>query len=403
MENNEKKYIKLLLERCLNFNKSKSLLISYDKVNKSFVDNVVEYAKTLGVNDIYLDEDDINTTKEKLENLTLDEIEQDPYFDKTIWDEYAKKNASFLMLETEFPNELEDIDPLKIAKAKYINRTTRELFRKKEASNEIPWCIAALPNEKWARSIFPNEDNAYEKLYEVILNMCMVDKEDPIKGWNEHLNKLKKLSTKLTDLKITKLHYKNSLGTDLTIELPSDVIWNSAAGSEDSNMLVNMPSYEIFTSPNYLKTNGIVYSAKPLIYGGGKIDDFYIEFKDGKVVNYDAKKGKEILKQIIESDENSCYLGEVALVNNNSPISNTNLVFGTTLFDENASCHLALGDGFPDSIKDGLTMTKEELLGKGINQSKNHVDFMIGTKDLEIKAETKEGSILIFENGNFVI
>ena len=403
MENNEKKYIKLLLERCLNFNKSKSLLISYDKVNKSFVDHVVEYAKTLGVNDIYLDEDDINTTKEKLENLTLDEIEQDPYFDKTIWDEYAKKNASFLMLETEFPNELEDIDPLKIAKAKYINRTTRELFRKKEASNEIPWCIAALPNEKWARSIFPNEDNAYEKLYEVILNMCMVDKEDPIKSWNEHLNKLKKLSTKLTDLKITKLHYKNSLGTDLTIELPSDVIWNSAAGSEDSNMLVNMPSYEIFTSPNYLKTNGIVYSAKPLIYGGGKIDDFYIEFKDGKVVNYDAKKGKEILKQIIESDENSCYLGEVALVNNNSPISNTNLVFGTTLFDENASCHLALGDGFPDSIKDGLTMTKEELLGKGINQSKNHVDFMIGTKDLEIKAETKEGSILIFENGNFVI
>ena len=403
MENNEKKYIKLLLERCLNFNKSKSLLISYDKVNKSFVDHVVEYAKTLGVNDIYLDEDDINTTKEKLENLTLDEIEQDPYFDKTIWDEYAKKDASFLMLETEFPNELEDIDPLKIAKAKYINRTTRELFRKKEASNEIPWCIAALPNEKWARSIFPNEDNAYEKLYEVILNMCMVDKEDPIKSWNEHLNKLKKLSTKLTDLKITKLHYKNSLGTDLTIELPSDVIWNSAAGSEDSNMLVNMPSYEIFTSPNYLKTNGIVYSAKPLIYGGGKIDEFYIEFKDGKVVNYDAKKGKEILKQIIESDENSCYLGEVALVNNNSPISNTNLVFGTTLFDENASCHLALGDGFPDSIKDGLTMTKEELLGKGINQSKNHVDFMIGTKDLEIKAETKEGSILIFENGNFVI
>lgn len=403
MENNEKKYIKLLLERCLNFNKSKSLLISYEKVNKSFVDHVVEYAKTLGVNDIYLDEDDINTTKEKLENLTLDEIEQDPYFDKTIWDEYAKKNASFLMLETEFPNELEDIDPLKIAKAKYINRTTRELFRKKEASNEIPWCIAALPNEKWARSIFPNEDNAYEKLYEVILNMCMVDKEDPIKSWNEHLNKLKKLSTKLTDLKITKLHYKNSLGTDLTIELPSDVIWNSAAGSEDSNMLVNMPSYEIFTSPNYLKTNGIVYSAKPLIYGGGKIDEFYIEFKDGKVVNYDAKKGKEILKQIIESDENSCYLGEVALVNNNSPISNTNLVFGTTLFDENASCHLALGDGFPDSIKDGLTMTKEELLGKGINQSKNHVDFMIGTKDLEIKAETKEGSILIFENGNFVI
>ena len=199
------------------------------------------------------------------------------------------------------------------------------------------------------------------------------------------------------------MHYKNNLGTDLTVELPSDVIWNSAAGEEDSNMLVNIPSYEIFTSPNYKKTSGIVYSAKPLIYGGGKIDEFYIEFKEGKVINYDAKQGKEILKQIIESDENSCYLGEVALVNNNSPISNTNLVFGTTLFDENASCHLALGDGFPDSLKEGLTMTKDELLRKGINQSKNHVDFMIGTKDLEIEAETKDGIVQIFKDGNFVI
>ena len=199
------------------------------------------------------------------------------------------------------------------------------------------------------------------------------------------------------------MHYKNNWGTDLTVELPSDVIWNSAAGEEDSNMLVNMPSYEIFTSPNYKKTSGIVYSAKPLIYGGGKIDEFYIEFKEGKVINYDAKQGKEILRQIIESDENSCYLGEVALVNNNSPISNTNLVFGTTLFDENASCHLALGDGFPDSLKEGLTMTKEELLRKGINQSKNHVDFMIGTKDLEIEAETKDGVVQIFKDGNFVI
>ena len=196
MKDNETKYIKLLLERCLNFDKSKSLLISYDKINKNFVNNVVEYAKKLGVDDIYLDEDDINTTKEKLENLTLDEIEKDSYFDKSIWDKYAKKDASFLMLETEFPNELEGVDPLKISKAKYVNRTTRELFRKKEATNEIPWCIAALPNEIWAKSIFPNEENAYEKLYEVIFKMCMVDKDDPIKSWDEHLNELKKLSTK---------------------------------------------------------------------------------------------------------------------------------------------------------------------------------------------------------------
>ena len=231
----------------------------------------------------------------------------------------------------------------------------------------------------------------------------MVDKEDPIKSWNEHLNELKNLSTKLTNLKITKMHYKNNLGTDLTVELPSDVIWNSAAGEEDSNMLVNMPSYEIFTSPNYKKTSGIVYSAKPLIYGGGKIDEFYIEFKEGKVINYDAKQGKEILRQIIESDENSCYLGEVALVNNNSPISNTNLVFGTTLFDENASCHLALGDSYPENMEGGLMMDEEQLKANGANSSSIHVDFMFGSEDMEVVGIKPDGSeVAIFHNGNFV-
>ena len=199
------------------------------------------------------------------------------------------------------------------------------------------------------------------------------------------------------------MHYKNSLGTNLRVEMPENSIWNSAASDGAEKTIVNMPSYEIFSSPNYLKTNGIVYSSRPLVYGGGVVEDFHIEFKDGKVINYDAKKGKEILKEIIESDSNSCYLGEVALVNNDSPISNTNLVFGTTLFDENASCHLALGDGFSDSIKNGLNMTKKELLENGINQSKNHVDFMIGTDDLEIEAETKDGIILIFKKGNFNI
>lgn len=403
MEEQEKKYIQLLLKRCLNFEKSKSLLISFDRINRSFVEKVEEEARKMGITDIYLDEEDINITREKLSNLTLEEMEQDPYFDKSIWNTYAVKDASFLMLETEFPNVLEDILPEKIGKAKYLNRTTREIFREKEVTNQIPWCIAAVPNKIWAKHLFPKEENAYHKLYEVILKCCMVDQEDPIRSWDEYLKKVDILSKKLNELKIEKMHYKNNLGTDLIVEMPKNVVWNSAADDGNGKMLVNMPSYEIFTSPHYLKTNGIVYSSKPLIYGGGEIAEFYLEFKDGKVINYDAKKGKEILKQIIESDSNACYLGEVALVNYNSPISNTNLVFGTTLFDENASCHLALGDGFNDSIETGKDMTKEELLKHGINQSKNHVDFMIGTSDLEIEAETKQGVISIFKNGNFTI
>lgn len=403
MEILEDKYIELLLNRCLNFDKSKSLFINYDVINKKFVEKVIKRAKEMGINDIGIDEEDINITHEKLKNIDINDIEKDLFFNKSKWDEYALKDASFLMLETEFPHFMDDIDPTKVAKARYVNRSTREIFREKEVTYQIPWCIAALPNEFWARDIFGDVSDAYDKLYKVIFEICMVLDGDPIKNWEDYLENVSVFSKKLNDLKIKKMHYKNSLGTDLIVEMPEGAIWNSAANDDNGKMLVNMPSYEIFSSPNYLKTEGIVYSSRPLVYGGGIIDEFFIKFNEGKVVGFDAKVGKDILKGIIESDSNACYLGEVALVNNDSPISNTGLVFGTTLIDENASCHLALGDGFSDCLENGLNMSKEELLKHGINQSKQHVDFMIGTPDLEIEAETNKGKVLIFKNGNFNI
>ena len=399
----EEKYINLLLKKCLSIKRSKSLFISYDVINKKFVNKLVEEAKKLGFNDIKLDEEDINIVHNKLSKLTIDEIENDEYFDKSIWNEYALKNANFLMLETEFPHLLDDIDKEKILKMTEKKKKTREEFRKREASMQLPWTIAAVANEYWAKDIFKNDNNAYDKLNKCIMKMCMVDKDDPIKEWDNYLKEQSKLSEKMNSLKIKKLQYKNSLGTDLTIELPDNVVWNSAAGDEKLDVLVNMPSYEIFTSPVYNKTEGIVYSSKPLLYGGSIIDEFYIKFKDGQVVDYNAKIGYEVLKGIIEYDSNSSYLGEVALVNYNSPISNTGLIFKTTLFDENASCHLALGDGFKEAIEDGENYSDDELLKKGINRSKQHVDFMIGTKDLEIIAQTDKGNIVLFKNGNFNI
>ena len=399
----EDKYIELLLKRCLNFEKSKSLFLNYDKVNKRFADKVIAYAKSMGVLDIGIDCEDIYARHEKLKNIKLEDIEKDSYFDKSNWDLYAKKDASFLMLESEFPGVMDDIEPKKIAKAKFVNRKTRELFREKELRNEIPWCIAAIPNQVWADNIFKDDPNSLEKLYDVIFKMCMVDTLDPIASWDNYIKEVNIKIKKLNDLKITKLHYKNSLGTDLYIEMPKDAVFLGVGSGTEENMIVNMPSYEIFSSPNYLKTEGIVYSSKPLFYGGAVVNDFYLKFKEGKVVDFDAKEGYEILKGIIESDSNSCYLGEVALVDYDSPISNTKLVFGTTLFDENASCHLALGEAFSDTILNGKDMAKEELLNHGLNVSSNHVDFMIGTSDLVIEAETKDGLIKLFDNGNFTI
>ncbi len=400
----EQKYINLLLKRCINFKNSNSLLISYQSENIDFINKLVKSARQYGINDIYLYDENIYQKHEILKNISIDEIENHPIFNKKVWDEYALKGASFLILESEFPGLMDDISPEKLAKARYIDRATRPIYKKLQLEFKIPWCIASLPSKTWAANLFPDlaDNDAYNKLFDLICEMCMVKTVDPIESWNNFFKKQEILKEKLNSLKISRMHYQNSLGTDLQVELTPNTLWHSA-GSLGKDMLVNLPSYEIFSNPNFRKTNGIVYSSKPLCYNGSFIKDFYLKFKDGKVINYGAKEGEELLKGIIESDDYSSYLGEVALVSCDSPISNTNIVYGNTTFDENASCHLALGNGFSECIMNNERFSEEELFDIGVNPSKNHIDFMIGTNDLEIEAETHKGKILIFKNGKYNI
>lgn len=402
----ENKYIDLLLKRCLGVEKTKILMINVSlEENLPFAEKVKEKASELGVSDIYINFEDMEKFHDYLKNTDLEDIKLNKIIDRSIWDEYAKKGASMLFLDTEVPGLMKDIESSKIAKAIDIRNQTRPYYMDNATKFAFPWTIAAIPNKRWAEIIFPNDENSYEKLYTEILKMCMVDKADPIKAWEEFTIKNNEKKDILNNLEIKKLHYKNSLGTDLHISLPENVIWMNVSDDkkDDLEMMVNIPSYEIFTSPDYRMTEGIVYSSRPLINEGNVIDKFYLEFKDGKVVNYGAEKGEEYLRALIEEHENSNVLGEVALVEYSSPISETGIVFYTTLFDENASCHLALGDSFETSIKDGVNMSKDERMEKGLNSSKIHVDFMVGTKDLEIVAETNRGQVKIFENGNFCI
>ena len=205
----EDKYIDLLLKRCINFDKSKILFINYNTINQDFIDKIVIKAKNMGIEEIYLDGDDSYERRDKLSHISIEDIETDPYFDKSIWNEYALKNASFLMLTTELPHFYDNIDSLKLAKANYINRKTRNIFREKELSYVIPWCIAALPNEIWASDLFPNDKDANFKLFNYICKMCMVDQDDPIKSWENYLIDVQKKVDYLNQLKIRKLHYKN--------------------------------------------------------------------------------------------------------------------------------------------------------------------------------------------------
>lgn len=404
MEELERKYIDLILNRCLNFEQSKSLMIHCDfKEHIPFAQKVKERANALGIFDVCINVNDLDLIHEYLKNTKLEDIRVNSLIDKTNWDNYALKGGALLFLNSTVPGLMDDIEEEKIQKWVEEREKTTRYYRKNVSKYTFPWTIVALPNERWAKTVFQNEVNAYEKLYLTIMKMCMIDKENPKEAWDQYITRNNYYKNILNSLHITKMHYKNSLGTDLYLEIPENNIWvnldkKDASGNQ---MIANMPCYEIFTSPNYKKTNGIVYSSKPLYYNNARINDFYLEFKDGKVISCFAKEGQKNLETLIYEQEGANYLGEVALVPNDSPISNTGLVFNETLFDENASCHLALGHGFVKCFDNHENLTTEELKEKGLNICSPHVDFFIGTEDLEIEAETKKGKILIFKNGNF--
>ena len=392
------KYADLLINRCLSIKENQPLLITAPVECIEFVRVVSRTAMKVGVRDIYYDFTDEVLKHDQLLYYSNNDIKNSKLFNKKIYDKYAKKGAAFLMLYSDNHDIMSDITNEKIAYSAKISRTSRPLYKKLQLTYEVPWCIASVATLDWAKKVLPNSKDPINDMWELIFKMTLCDKDDPIKEWDEKIEKNKNIVDKLHELKIKTLHYKNKLGTDFKISF-NDNIWCGASTQtkDGRNIIVNMPTEEVFTTPNKYTANGIVYSSKPLVYNSSLIDEFFIEFKDGKVINYDAKIGKEILKSIIEI-ENGNYLGEVALVDKLSPINQSNILFFETLYDENASCHLALGDGFPECIKSNKT--KEEL---GINESKTHVDFMIGTDDLEIIAELENEKKLIMKNGTFVI
>ena len=402
----DRKYARLLLSRCLNFSNTDTLLIDYTTHEQDeFVEIVKDEAKKMGIKRILtslFDEDELH---DYLANTKLDDIKLNPLLDRTIWDEVALEGGCILHITTFIPNLMEDIDASKLSKAREIRSNTFKKYKANCPLYKFPWVICAYPNKRWADYLFNADSNSFVKLHKYIMEMCMIDREDPVYEWYSFIDKLNYYKKTLQDLEIKSLHYSNRLGTDIEIGLLDKAIWMNLDKKDNNGnpIIVNMPSYEIFTSPNCEMVNGIVYNSKPLVLDDSIIDKFYIRFKNGKAIDYHAEVGNELLKDLIEKNENANMLGEIALVNYNSPISNTGIVFYDTLFDENASCHMALGRGFPKSIENGENLSSEELKKLGINMSPIHIDFMIGTSDMKIEAETKNGKKTIFENGNFII
>ncbi len=394
----KEKYADLLLKRCLCLKSTDSLFINAPIDSIEFIRILTKKAYKIGIKDIYLDLEDEELKRNELKYLSNEELRNSKSFNKEIFDIYAKKNSAFLMLCGENPDTMNEIDKDKISFTGKLLRESKPIFKEKEITYEIPWCIALIPTHSYAKKVFPNDIDAYDKLWNLILKITLCDKENPIEEWNKKIELNTKRVQTLNNLKIKSLTYSNNLGTKFSIGFTDNVWCGTDTVSKDGrNLIVNMPSEEIFTTPNKYTANGIIYASRPLVYNGTLINNFWIKFKDGKVIDYDAEIGKDILKSIINI-ENGNYLGEVALVDKTSPIFKSNTIFYETLYDENASCHLALGQGFTECID-----TVKKLNDIGFNDSLTHVDFMIGTEDLNIIAKTDDKEIIIMKDGNFVI
>jgi len=271
------------------------------------------------------------------------------------------------------------------------------------------WTIVAAPNPVWAMKVFPGleETEAVEALWKAILEASRVTEDNnPVEEWNQHNEIIFKHNQILNNYNFDTLHFTNKLGTNLTIRLVDNHIWAGGGEHTPDGLLFNpnIPTEENFTMPHRHGVNGKVVATKPLEYQGKLIEDFWLEFKDGKVVAYDAKVNKDILENLLKFDEGSSYLGEIALISYDSPISNSGILFYNTLFDENASCHLALGRAYTINVKGGTEMSLEDLKAIGYNHSMAHSDFMFGSSDLQVTGITKEGmKVVIFKNGDFVI
>jgi len=279
-------------------------------------------------------------------------------------------------------------------------------YYEKVLSDKNAWSIVVVPYEAWATKVFPGvfTEEAMDKLMEMILNMCRIDGE-AISNWDQHNKNLTEKVNILNENKFTAFHYKSE-GTDLMVGMSPKQIWKAGASITKSGVEFspNIPTEEVFSMPKKYGANGILSSTMPLNYGGNLINNFKLTFKDGKVVEFTAKKGYDVLKNLLETDEGAKYLGEIALVPIDSPISNTNTIFYNTLFDENASCHFAFGAAYRSCIEGGTEMSEEELDKNGVNDSLVHVDFMVGSEDLSIDGIDGSGNVtIVFRNGNWVI
>ncbi|ANZ68997.1 peptidase [Pediococcus claussenii] len=405
LEQNLLKYAKLITEVGINVQPGQKVIIYASVTQKKLVDFITSNAYQLGAEEVLIEWHDIEATKQLLLNASVDTLKRIPQYISDKWRTIADERVSRISIISDDPNALVDIPAEKISVYQNARTLSQRPIMEVTTNNDISWLVVAAADVEWAELVYPNLKGmeAVNCLWREIFKTTLVDRPDPIIAWKEKVKDLSLHAKWLNDQNFDHLKY-TAPGTDLTVGLPEGHIWEAADSTDaQGNVFVaNIPTEEVFTAPDNRRIDGTLSSTKPLSYSGKIIEGIHLTFRNGRVVEGIADQGNETLQHILDTDDGTRSLGEISLVPDDSPISNSNITFFSTLFDENASDHVALGEAYPFTIKGGTNWNVDELRKHGMNVSRNHVDFMIGSKQMNIDGIKKDGTVVpIFRDGNW--
>jgi len=407
LNTNLDKYAELIVRTGLNLHPGDNLTIRLSEHSLPLARLVAKKAYQAGVGDIQLMFNDDSITLDRFLEAPAESFETYPEYLVDFAEKLFLDNHHVLSMVAPNPDLLKPADPARIAQWQKVAGMASKRTMKYTMQNKVKWCVVAAACPAWAEAAFPGmpEEEAMQKLWENIFMATRIDQEDPVAAWEEHDNKLKAHRKFLNEARFDRVHYEGP-GTDLMVGLVKNHIWEGGSGFSEAGdrFFANIPTEEVFSMPDADRVDGTLRATMPLSVRGQLVDDFHFTFKDGKVVDYDAGVGKQILDDLLKTDEGATHLGEIALVADNSPISNTGILFKNTLFDENASCHFALGAAYSENLEGAAERTEEENRKLGMNDSVIHVDFMVGSKDVTVTGIKADGTeIVLLQDGEWMI
>lgn len=403
---NLKKYARLIAETGVNVQDNHTVVLQISVDQAPLARLIMEEAYRLGAAEVIVQWSDETIQREFLAHAATDRIENVPQYKIDQTDDWIAKGASRISVVSSNPDALAGVDAQRVAAFQTANGKALVNLRKATQANKVSWTVVAAASEGWAAKVFPElatSEEQVDALWNEIFKTTRIYEENPVIAWDIHDKKLQEKAAELNEQQFTALHY-TAPGTDLTIGLPKNHLWEGAGSynARGEEFMANMPTEEVFTAPDSRRVDGYVSSTKPLSYAGTIISGMKFTFKDGKVVDFSAEQGEEALKNLLAIDEGAKHLGEVALVPDPSPISQSGLIFYNTLFDENASNHLAFGSAYAFNLQGGTEMSEEELAEAGLNRSQTHVDFMVGSDKMNIDGIKEDGTIVpVFRNGDW--